>query len=710
MTEHEKYMRDKGLVIVTRNQYNLDETDGRSACPLCSKDRQDPEDKCVALNWDKGIGKCFNCDKTIQLHETKYGGGTPPTPESLISEPVKDYLKGRGISVETLVKAKIGGEHKKIIFNFIKNGKSVKEKTRTTYDKAFLAKTGGESVPYNIDSIDGLEEIIITEGEIDALSFMEIGFDNVISVPNGANSRPFHKDYFYFFRNLKKVYIVVDQDEAGNKLGDMLEKDFEGKELVRVKCGDVKDANDYLQKYGSLELAKLIDPKAVAKASSGTVSMQSNLLFNFEDLKEVVNGKLIYQIPDMEVLSRIARSYVSLDGYGFMFPKINGDVVFGSPIPIENFICLIRDAGYKSAIQLRTIMQSPTVKKISTIGILHHQLKNTEWDGKDRIEGVIKGLSLKEDRGKALMRKWFVNALAFTFRYTEKSLVRKKVWNKLVPILVSSQRNWYKTTAVRKLGLQGHLQEFFRKAGADIQVDLFTEWAGNLPEDKRELNIATSNSFIINIDDIDNMLVTERGKGKLRSLISQEASTDRVLYSSKNSTSTKNCVYIGSSNKIELLRDIQETRYLPLLLEGPVDKDYFRKLDGFQFWAQIYNTVINSEQDDLNLTKDDLDSVKELTNDFIYETGTEVWMADNFEYDTKGTLTWDNIITIVDQASLGGYKPSEIRVALSRMADSANGALKAKLTCHKTKARYTGWRFKYIGEAKIEFPASNLPF
>ena len=78
---------------------------------------------------------------------------------------------------------------------------------------------------FNIDCID-LEEtkesVIITEGEIDAMSFYESGLDNVISVPNGASKGNNNLQYIdssaLHLEKVEKFYLALDKDEAGTKL------------------------------------------------------------------------------------------------------------------------------------------------------------------------------------------------------------------------------------------------------------------------------------------------------------------------------------------------------------------------------------------------------------------------------------------------------------------------------------------------------------
>ena len=52
--------------------------------------------------------------------------------------------------------------------------------------KSFKMCSGAQLVWYNFNCITEFDEIIICEGEMDALILIQCGFDNTISVPNGA--------------------------------------------------------------------------------------------------------------------------------------------------------------------------------------------------------------------------------------------------------------------------------------------------------------------------------------------------------------------------------------------------------------------------------------------------------------------------------------------------------------------------------------------
>jgi twinkle protein len=118
--------------------------------------------------------------------------------------------------------------------------------------------------------------LIITEGEIDALSFLAAGATHVVSVPNGAAGKPGEGDivpnqdqqFAYLwqdgklrpgFNRFRKIILATDGDTPGQILRDEL-----AVRLGRPRCWYVsypkgcKDANEVLVAHGSDALQEMI--------------------------------------------------------------------------------------------------------------------------------------------------------------------------------------------------------------------------------------------------------------------------------------------------------------------------------------------------------------------------------------------------------------------------------------------------------------------
>lgn len=165
-------------------------------------------------------------------------------------------------SIEWMPKAK--GEVKTICFNYYKNSELVNIKFRAK-GKDFKMAKDAELIFYNLDAMKDETTVYITEGEIDAMSLHEVGIYNVISVPNGASvSTTQRLEYldncWHYFVNVNKVILVVDNDNAGQKLQDELARRIGYSKCYLVKYLDgCKDANDVLVKFGKDALKSVLE-------------------------------------------------------------------------------------------------------------------------------------------------------------------------------------------------------------------------------------------------------------------------------------------------------------------------------------------------------------------------------------------------------------------------------------------------------------------
>lgn len=189
---------------------------------------------------------------------------------STLSDKLLAWFECRGITEPTLSAMKIteglewmpqkNKEINTVQFNYYRNGELINTKFRTG-DKCFKLVSGAELLPYNIDSIKGQTECIITEGEMDALSFIEAGFTSVVSVPNGANANLSYLDDYIddYFEDKETIYIAVDTDSKGVELRDELMRRL-GAERCRVLTygDDCKDANEHLLKFGKASLIECL--------------------------------------------------------------------------------------------------------------------------------------------------------------------------------------------------------------------------------------------------------------------------------------------------------------------------------------------------------------------------------------------------------------------------------------------------------------------
>jgi len=252
---------------------------GRIACPYCSSDRKksNTKDMTVTVQSDGAIlYHCHHCSangslqpKQTQpkLYKVKQMPVAITVEQSALQPYHYEYLATRGISQSTADKMGLFGADKyfakleknsdAIAFPYYREGKLVAVKYRSFPEKAFTQDAGGAHDFFGIDNLVKGEPIVIVEGEIDALTLMEVGIPNVVSVPSGApikvadgKSLPSEDKRFSYVWNATEyldaapyVILATDQDTAGQALAEELSRRI-GKEKCRLAKFPTKDLNE----------------------------------------------------------------------------------------------------------------------------------------------------------------------------------------------------------------------------------------------------------------------------------------------------------------------------------------------------------------------------------------------------------------------------------------------------------------------------------
>ena len=289
----------------------------RLVCPFCSNERRyHKADKCLSVDIDHGLYHCFHCGESgyvptadeveerkerQQRREEKLrqrpSQGSYHRPKSFPAEflikncvlqpeaqPLIHYLTvTRCLDIDVLQKYRITlpyASYEKLStdapkdaskreyeqlrcigFNFFDRGEYINVKYRTI-DKRFSFLAKGELIPWNIDAIIGKPLCYITEGEFDALTLIQCGYLETISVPNGAQKNLSFLDRFVETHLEDKVRIVLalDNDEKGLMLRDELIRRLDADRCQLVEWPEgCKDANDVLVKHGVDKVRECIE-------------------------------------------------------------------------------------------------------------------------------------------------------------------------------------------------------------------------------------------------------------------------------------------------------------------------------------------------------------------------------------------------------------------------------------------------------------------
>lgn len=206
----------------------------------------------------------------------------------MLTETLTDVLTARGIDVEVAAKHGLdGGEGGALVIPFMREGAIVRRKYRRfdREDGKWTADKGGLRIAFNEDCLrdDSLigQPLIVTEGELDAISAIQAGFPRTISVPDGApppgdrTKEELESGAKYAWlqdirplltrERVDAIILATDNDDNGAALLQdlsVLFGRFRCKFLTYPKRRDgtrMKDLNEVLQAYGSKGVVETIN-------------------------------------------------------------------------------------------------------------------------------------------------------------------------------------------------------------------------------------------------------------------------------------------------------------------------------------------------------------------------------------------------------------------------------------------------------------------
>jgi len=285
MSQVLEYLNQKGIV------YKLSGTEAIIRCPNCGKEK-------LSININTSLYQCFVCqasDKSSifakgHLHSLQefYGdiisispiipSDSKPTAnfsllveryhhDILSNKKALKYLFGRGINIESIKRFKLGvvlsksqwwisiPAFKGEVPVFIKYRKLPPDE-RSDLEKC-EREVGGESILFNYNCIDGNNELYITEGELDAITLIQQGYENVVGTTVGAGT--LKSDWYDQLILKDKLILAFDSDAAGQKSA----REVWATRLGISKCWNLEyppgeDTNSYFQTHTKGDFAELV--------------------------------------------------------------------------------------------------------------------------------------------------------------------------------------------------------------------------------------------------------------------------------------------------------------------------------------------------------------------------------------------------------------------------------------------------------------------
>ena len=375
----------------------------------------------------KNIYKCFGCGKSGDAIAFLMESQNKTFPEAIrflaemysvsLSEESKSYVRpvfknnttlsdgivkwfeSRGISQKTLLSKQVTegvesmlvkGEDgktdwkdiKTVQFNYFRDGELINTKYRGP-KKEFKLHKGAELILYNVDSLKGKKEALIVEGEIDMLSLIEAGIEDIygiVSVPNGASIHG-NNNLAYLniddFKDIEKIHLGVDNDMAGRRLRDELSERFGKDRCDIIEWKDKKDANDVLKQYGIEGIHECVgSPVKFPLEGAFTIS---DISYEIEDMyKNGLDRGVDIGLKDF--MMRFVRGYITV---------VTGQPGFGKSEAVDEIaLRLLVRHGWRGAFY--SPENKPTQLHFSKLAC---RLIGKRWDGEGRMSDAEKNMA-----------------------------------------------------------------------------------------------------------------------------------------------------------------------------------------------------------------------------------------------------------------------------------------------------------------------------
>ena len=309
----------------------------RHQCPLCSANRktEHKKEKCLAVYPDDGWGFCYNCGQwfwTEEFYNKEIAPkrGKKRTDENAVDlsllrddfpQELIDYFEQerrlpmtlvRKMGIKWIPRTINGKQEIFIAYPTFDGTKCVNVHYRPLHkENGFSQETGCDPIPWNVNSVVGHTEMIITEGRNDAMACIQAGYQAVVSLGNGARSRMELFDGFRhtLFAQVKTVIVAVDNDEAGQTACEHLLKYFGAARCKVVNWGNYKDANEALQQGGIEAVRACIEAADIPDIQGEVdVSEWESGLWRYYELGGIPEG-LTIDLEQLAALEKLEKGY-----------------------------------------------------------------------------------------------------------------------------------------------------------------------------------------------------------------------------------------------------------------------------------------------------------------------------------------------------------------------------------------------------------------
>jgi len=301
-------MSIQGYLDSKNIKYNRIGSELYMTCPYCNKEK-------LCINVETGLFQCWVCKAEnpnspyvaghISQLKEMWDDSIPLTKLSQEKSPDIDftemalrlhknlintetgkkglrYLAKREITEESIYRFKLGlAEKNSDLFISIpcfedEIVKLIKYRRLSDEKPKYLREDKGKSVLFNKDNVKDSSEVFVTEGEIDAITLIQNGIENVVSSTAGVGT--LLSEWYDFLIMKEKLYLVFDPDKAGQNAAENEWATRLGiNKCYNILLPESYDVNRFFREYNIEDFNKLSSESKRFKVE-GLVSLKEAII------------------------------------------------------------------------------------------------------------------------------------------------------------------------------------------------------------------------------------------------------------------------------------------------------------------------------------------------------------------------------------------------------------------------------------------------
>jgi twinkle protein len=198
------------------------------------------------------------------------------------------YLDKRGISLETAKDMRVLKKGNALAFFLTEGDNNIVGIKYRTEDKKIWAEPNSKAVLWNMDLVKD-KQLIVTEGEIDAMTVYEAGYKNVVSVPFGVANMDWISNNWAYLESKEEILLCMDNDVAGQKAAKKIINKLDISKVKLLSLGKYKDINEVMTSEGIMAVKDIVD-KPIEVELEGIVDISTIARFDINKIDRFLTG------------------------------------------------------------------------------------------------------------------------------------------------------------------------------------------------------------------------------------------------------------------------------------------------------------------------------------------------------------------------------------------------------------------------------------